>query len=374
MNGIRAKEENRRTIYTFWRKSITVLMLAAVALAGCSGGGTNDAAPMMASAPSSKVDTFTSVTASDQMAESRNVRVATDNTESGAMSIATNRSSAAPGGVAAAGISSTVDPAAAVTNRKVIYKANVVMKVPDFNEADEKLQDLIHLSGSYILQFSNQMHLGEKGASYVIKVPADGFSNFVDQLRQIEPQFQLQMEGSDVTEEFVDLEARLQAKQVAEARLLAFMDKAERSDDLIRFQSELTNVQEQIEQLKGRMRYLEQNVAYSTVNVRLNEINEEAQVEMNKQGLGERIMAALASSTLGLGKFGETLLVIGATLLPILLLLAAIALPVYRIARKRSLQRRANAAEKRKQWNANMDAAASTPPDQKQSDAEQTDG
>jgi hypothetical protein len=221
-------------------------------------------------------------------------------------------------------------------NRKVIYKAQVTMKVPKFESADEELRNAIHQSGAYVLQFSNSMDANEKGAAYVIKVPADGFSSFIDQLRKIEKDLQLQMEGSDVTEEYVDLTARLEAKKTVEARLLAFMDKAKGSDDLVKFSSELANVQEQIEQIKGRMRYLDQNVAYSTVNLRLYEGTADTVVKENQaEGLGERLTGALTGSAHALGQFGQALLVFIAALLPVVAVAAVVGIPVYVIIRGR---------------------------------------
>jgi hypothetical protein len=221
-------------------------------------------------------------------------------------------------------------------NRKVIYKAQVTMKVPKFEPAGEQLNNAIHQSGAYVLQFSNSMDANEKGATYVIKVPADGFSSFIDQLRKIQKDLQLQMEGSDVTEEYVDLTARLEAKKIVEARLLAFMDKAKGSDDLVKFSSELANVQEQIEQIKGRMRYLDQNVTYSTVNLRLYEGTADTVVkENNVQGLGERLAGALTGSAHVLGQFGQALLVFIAALLPVVAVAAVVGIPVYVIIRGR---------------------------------------
>lgn len=264
---------------------------------------------------------------------------------------AANSLAGAPAVKGSAGIGTLADPGVGL-NRKVIYKANVSMKVDHFATAEEKLKDLIHLSGSYILQFSNTVSAGEKGATYVVKVPADGFSSFLDQLRQIQPELQMQMEGSDVTEEYVDLDARLKAKQAAEARLLAFMDKAARTDDLVRFQSELAGVQEQIEQLKGRMRYLDQNVAFSTVNIRVYEGKAEARKEdPAANGLGDRLANALTGSAKVLGQLGQALLVFVAALLPVLVVAAVVGVPVYFVVRRQSRLRKEAAAERRKEWN-----------------------
>ncbi|WP_276355937.1 DUF4349 domain-containing protein [Cohnella caldifontis] len=267
-----------------------------------------------------------------------------------ANSAAQPSASAVEAGAASGGIGPIADPQS--MGRKVIYKANVSMNVPDFDQAESQLRDAIHLSGSYILQFNNSMDASGKGATYVIKVPADGFSSFIERLRRIEKDLQLQMEGSDVTEEYVDLSARLQAKQTVETRLLSFMDKATGSDDLVKFSNELAAVQEQIEQIKGRMRYLDQNVAYSTVNVRLYEGKAAAKTEeKEKEGFGERLAGALTGSAKALGQFGQALLVFLAALLPVAAVAAVIGIPAYLLIRARSRSRREEAELRRKAWN-----------------------
>ncbi len=240
--------------------------------------------------------------------------------------------------------------------RKVIYRANLVMKVEEFKVAEERLLDLIHLGGAYVLQFSDSRNTDEVGATYVIKVPSEGFSPFLEKLQKIKSlKFEREVEGSDVTEEFVDLDARLKAKQTVESRLLSFMDKATKTDDLVRFSNELARVQEEIEQIKGRIRFLDQNVAFSTINLRLYQANGIAEIKEDKaeeeQSFGERIADALSGSTKVLRQFGEGLLVVLAAMLPVLIVAAVIGVPTYYFVRKRGVVRRAVSEEKRKAWN-----------------------
>jgi Domain of unknown function (DUF4349) len=158
-----------------------------------------------------------------------------------------------------------------------------------------------------------------------------------------------------VTEEFVDLDARLKAKQTVESRLLGFMDKATKTDDLVRFSDQLAGVQQEIEQIKGRIRFLDQNVAFSTINLRLyqtsgiEEIKEEKTDE--KAGFGERISNALSGSAKALRVIGEGILVVIAALLPVLVVVAVIGIPVFLFVRKRNASRRVRSEERRRTLN-----------------------
>ncbi|MBO9599823.1 MAG: DUF4349 domain-containing protein [Cohnella sp.] len=254
----------------------------------------------------------------------------------------------------AGGIGANADNSAGI-DRKVIYRANMVMKVEKFETAEEQLTNLIHMTpGAYILQFNDSRNPDEKGASYVVKVPSNGFNSFLDGLKKIKTLYQERdLQGNDVTEEYVDLGARLKAKQVVEDRLLGFMDKATKTDDLVKFSNELARVQEEIEQIKGRMRYLDQNVAFSTVSIRLYQ-SEHAETKVTEEeaegkSFGDRIYDALSGSANVLRQFGEGLLVVIAALIPVLIVVTVIGIPAYVVIRRRYAARKASEEARRKE-------------------------
>lgn len=215
-------------------------------------------------------------------------------------------------------------------SRMLIYKANLTMRVQSYQDAQSKLQDMIHLSDGYLVSFQESRSDHELGGTYVIKIPASGFNSFLDELETIDPlTMERRIEGQDVTEEYVDLSARLKAKQVVEERLLSFMDEAQRADDLVSFSNELGRVQEEIERLKGRMRFLDQNVAYSTVELRIYERTDgNALMLTEDQNLFERAWQAMKSSTTFLWQFLQAVLVFIAGALPVLLVLAIVGVPI----------------------------------------------
>ncbi|GLI08355.1 hypothetical protein YDYSG_43860 [Paenibacillus tyrfis] len=222
-------------------------------------------------------------------------------------------------------------------NRKIIYKANLVMQVEKYQEAQAKIQEAVKQSGGYILQFNENASGLEKSGTFVIKVPATGFQSLLALLEQIQPTLQKNLQGQDVTEEYVDLSARLKAKQVVESRLIAFMEKAAKTDELLAFSNELGKVQEEIERIKGRMRYLEQNVAMSTIELKLTQKNSSAEViQARGQGpLGQRASEALNGSLAVLGFLLQWLFVFLAGALPVILLLVLIGIPVWLLRKRR---------------------------------------
>lgn len=230
-------------------------------------------------------------------------------------------------------------PPAGEFGMKMIYTANMAMEVEDYAEAQSEIRNMVALSNGYILQFSDSQSNYERGGNFVIKVPADGFMSFIDQLQQmktVKPP-QLSMRGQDVTEEYVDLSSRLKAKQVTEERLLSFMEKATGTDDLVRFAQELSRVQEEIEQLKGRMHYLDQNVAFSTVDIRLYEKLSDDVKSLQKDDklpVWERAVQSWQRSLAALSDLFAQLVVVMFAVLPFLIVLCVITVIAFIVYRK----------------------------------------
>ncbi|WP_156826097.1 DUF4349 domain-containing protein [Paenibacillus terrigena] len=221
--------------------------------------------------------------------------------------------------------------------RKLIYQANVTMEVKNYGKAQTELQNKIQLVGGYLLQFSDQKSDYELGGNFTFKVPANGFMDFMQQLGKMEhTKYERQLQGQDVTEEYVDLASRLKAKQVVEKRLLGFMDKAVNAGDLLKFSSQLAEVQEQIEQIQGRMRYLDQNVAYSTISLRLYQ-----PIESTDPGLlakdktfTERMGITLEKSWDAVVTFFQGLILVLIAIFPFIIILLILAIPLLYYYRK----------------------------------------
>ncbi|MDQ0059393.1 uncharacterized lipoprotein YehR (DUF1307 family) [Paenibacillus harenae] len=223
-------------------------------------------------------------------------------------------------------------------SQKIIYSAALSMEVEELEAARTALKNAIHQSGSYILQFQDTKQNGEIGSTYTIKVPADGFMPFIDRIGEIEHRhFETNVTGKDVSEQYVDTESRLKAKQLVESRLLVMMEQAAKADDLLKFSNQLSAVQEEIEVLKGRLRYLDHNVAYSTVELRLYQTDQSLYTASGeKKGLGAKMSDALTGSAKTVVAGLQLLLVIVAGALPVLVVLAIIAIPVvWMMKRKR---------------------------------------
>lgn len=155
--------------------------------------------------------------------------------------------------------------------RMVIYNTELSIRVKDFQIALKSLEEKTAQYNGYIVE-SNVYKEGEEHTSGTMKIriPADSFQSFLHDTEGIAAEtLDRSVSGQDVSEEFVDLESRIRSKRVAEERLIGFMKKAEETEDLLQISADLSAIQEEIEQMEGRMRYLQNQTSFSTVHIHL---------------------------------------------------------------------------------------------------------
>lgn len=224
-------------------------------------------------------------------------------------------------------------------NKKLIYRANVVMKVEEFSKAQAQIKDLVSLSGGYIVEFSESQSTYEQGGNFVLKVPASGFSSFLEQLEQLKPEsFQQSIQGQDVSEEYVDLESRLKVKEAVEARYLKFVGESKSTSDLVQFTNELERIQTEIEQIKGRMRYIDNNVSFSTIEIRVYQTDDNSltKLSQDQKPLLKRAGNALQGSLEAISVILQWLVIFISGALPVIVIGAVIFAIIWPLRRRRA--------------------------------------
>jgi Domain of unknown function (DUF4349) len=162
------------------------------------------------------------------------------------------------------------------SDRMVIYTANLSIQVSDYDETVKLVQKKLENLHGYVVQsHSYSVDDGETvEGTITVRIPQESFHLFLESVEGGSTKvLDRSISGQDVTEEFVDLESRLKSKQVVEKRLLEFMEKAEKTDDLLKISNDLAAVQEEIETIKGRMNYLDNQVSLATVTLQVREAN-----------------------------------------------------------------------------------------------------
>lgn len=177
----------------------------------------------------------------------------------GATEKAATRTDAAP--IAAATVEHPkLDPER--SQRLVVYNAVVRLVVERLADALQQVKTLAEGMGGHMQEMS--------GTSITVKVPAAKFHEAVAAVEKLGEVAAKEIKGTDVTEQVRDLRIRLQNDEALRQRLLKLLEKSDKVEDTLKVEKELTRVTESIELLKGKLQYVESQVAFSTLTVHVN--------------------------------------------------------------------------------------------------------
>lgn len=219
--------------------------------------------------------------------------------------------------------------AMAMEERKVMYQANVDIKVRNLEKAKEQMDTYVRNKKGYLVDSSRSREGKEITSRITYRIPRDSFDGFLDYLKQVAKEIPSQnISGQDVTEEYVDLESRLKAKKSVEKRLFALMKEAKSTKDLLQVSEQLAQVQEQIEQMKGRKNYLDHRTLYSTVTI---QATQESLLNSSEgeAGIVERMKSSFDQSISWLLDVLQGMLVVGAFLVMPVIVFGVFALLVF---------------------------------------------
>jgi PKD repeat protein len=167
-------------------------------------------------------------------------------------------------------VTSTID-------RMIVNNGNMTLIVEDIPDTLDEINRIAQSYNGYVVN-SNNWKSGERIYGYIsIRVPAGSFSDVMDIIAQLAVEVAARSTSAqDVTEQYVDLTSRLSNLETTRDQLLAIMAEAEEIEDILAIQMQLTNIGEQIEQIKGQMQYLEQTSSTSLISINL----EQAKLEV----------------------------------------------------------------------------------------------
>ncbi len=161
------------------------------------------------------------------------------------------------------------DPALQVLERRVIQNASLTIQVDDVRTAATAVRDVAVGLGGFVEQLSVSGD-GEFASGFVvIRVPQEEFFAAQDRLNALGTVLDESVGSQDVTEQFVDLDARLRSLESEEASLLQLLDRANTVSEILIVENELTRIRTEIERLQGQLNFLERRVALATISVSL---------------------------------------------------------------------------------------------------------
>lgn len=219
--------------------------------------------------------------------------------------------------------------------RMIIRSGTMSMEVDNYDDTEAKIKNIVNNYNGYLTNSTSKLNTeGKKQGSITIRVASDKFDAMIDELSKVGKVMNQNISGKDVTEEYMDAEARLKTQRELETRLLKILaEKTARLTDLVEVEQKLANVRENIEKTEGRMRYLRDQASFSTLTV---SIYEPSMLTTSTGGgffyeLGEAVKKGLSGFTSVLAGIITVLI----ALLPLIILVFVIVYFVIKYFKKR---------------------------------------
>lgn len=222
-------------------------------------------------------------------------------------------------------------------NRKLIKNVQLRLETTEFDVSVQRIEAVVaqfggYVEGSNVTGTSVQEHSKSlRSAVYTIRIPASKLDEYVSEAGSMGNIVSKQIGTEDVTEQYVDTEARIKTLQAREERLLELLQQAGTVKDVIEIEKELSVVRYEIESFTAALKRYDSLVDYSTVQIEVIEIKSLTQ---NASKLGERIGEAFMKSVTGIVNGAQLLLVFVVGNSPAFLLLGAIATAVVWLVRR----------------------------------------
>ena len=231
---------------------------------------------------------------------------------------------------------------------KLIYSASATVETTEFDGTIEKLSALVEQYGGFVESSSvngsnyytqSRGYSSTRYASYVIRVPSDKFSALMGSLSTLGNVPYSHTYTENITAQYYDTDARLTAYQTQEARLLEMMEAAKTVEDLIAIEEKLTELRYQIESLQSTLKNWDRQVAYSTLDLEVQEVVE--YTPESRMSYGQELALALTNGLKRTGEFFKDLLLAIVGALPALVILAVVLAVLIPLWKKRRKARRA---------------------------------
>ncbi|MFM1802137.1 MAG: hypothetical protein RJA81_1489 [Planctomycetota bacterium] len=164
----------------------------------------------------------------------------------------------------------------ALASRKIIYTANVDLVTEVLDTIEPRLSEMIRIAGGFISETNQSGNTGgQRTAMWKVRIPVENYDGFLQSVRTLGEVERVQVNSQDVTEEYVDVTARIGSKKVQEERLIDLLKNAVgKLDEVLKVESELARVRSEIERMEGRLRFLKDQTDLTTVTLNVREVKD----------------------------------------------------------------------------------------------------
>ena len=183
-------------------------------------------------------------------------------------------------------------------DRKIIRDAKLTIEVGSTTEAQQRITSIAETLGGFVVTSEAKQRQDVEPAKrtldirLIIRVPSGQFNSALEQIEKLATNLpERNVTGQDVTEEFIDLEARIKTQKALELQFLDIMKQANKVEDALEVQRQIADVRTEIEKLEGRRRFLESKSTMSTITVN---IQTPIPIVVSTSGFGHTVREALS--------------------------------------------------------------------------------
>lgn len=152
--------------------------------------------------------------------------------------------------------------------RKLIKRGNVSFESTDLSKTKHNISVAVKKYNGYISNENEYKSSDRISNSITVRIPSKNFDSFLTDISSDVEKFDNKnISVNDVTEEFLDVQARLKVKKSLEQRYNELLKKAKSVKEILEVEKELTNVRSDIESMEGRLKYLQNQVSFSTLSI-----------------------------------------------------------------------------------------------------------
>lgn len=238
----------------------------------------------------------------------------------------------------------------AVTERLIIREGNITVAVEDTVDVRDQIDEIVAemaADGAYVVS-SSESGRGENRQPYinmVIRIPVESFDRIMDQIAEMGVRVDERFEtAQDVTDEYVDVQGRIDALEISIERLQELMRDAAFTEDLLNAEEQLARREAELEALKGRLQYLSQSAALSRINIGIAPYELSEPIDSSWKP-AETMRRAVENLLESLQDFADFMIVFAVSVLPWLVFFGLIIWGVVAIVRRRSSKKAQKSGE-----------------------------
>lgn len=223
---------------------------------------------------------------------------------------------------------------------KVITNVYISLETIEFGSTTDNLNEIINKNNGYKedSSISHNNYINNriyKYAQYTIRVPKESVDSFIKEISSIGNVVSQNTSKQDITKQYYDTESRLNVLKIKEERILTLLEKAEKIEDIIAIENQLSEIIYQKESLTKSILDMDDKVSYSTVSINISEVEKLTSGITTETTFGTKISNAFRDSLYFFKVVLEKFLITFIYVLPYFLIIGIIGILAYKFVRKK---------------------------------------